>query len=71
MSQPSAAAGITASADSHHVGELKRAISPAMLILFVVGDIWAPASTLGWAPSAARSGERSGPRFSWASGSRR
>jgi APA family basic amino acid/polyamine antiporter len=28
-----------AAADSHHVGELKRAISPAMLILFVVGDI--------------------------------
>jgi basic amino acid/polyamine antiporter, APA family len=28
-----------AAANSHHVGELKRAISPAMLTLFVVGDI--------------------------------
>jgi basic amino acid/polyamine antiporter, APA family len=26
-------------ADSHHVGELKRAIAPGMLVLFVVGDI--------------------------------
>jgi len=26
-------------ADSQHVGELKRAIPPAMLVLFVVGDI--------------------------------
>jgi basic amino acid/polyamine antiporter, APA family len=40
MSLGSAPAGMAAPAtDSRRVGELKRAISPSMLILFVVGDI--------------------------------
>ena len=40
MSQGSVPAGTAApAADARHAGELKRAISPPMLVLFVVGDI--------------------------------
>jgi basic amino acid/polyamine antiporter, APA family len=39
MGRASTPAPTATGADSHHVGELKRAISPTMLILFVVGDI--------------------------------
>jgi hypothetical protein len=39
MDGANAPAQTATTADSHHVGDLKRAISPAMLVLFVVGDI--------------------------------
>jgi basic amino acid/polyamine antiporter, APA family len=39
MDGANAPARAATTADSHHVGDLKRAISPAMLVLFVVGDI--------------------------------